>query len=1001
MEKLIFVAKINTMRHILLFCFFFHSYILHSKNVDESVFAEIEKLIDNQELFKAEKKLQRYHSIINMSSPKVKILYYCNSGYLNIQKNNLDIAQESLNVAMQLIYDNKLFNHEEHMRVAYYIAKTFYLKEEYNIAERLLNVALVRSSDIWEESKYSKYMFELLLLLYEKLNVPSGVISRLKFEINKMPMKSHISNEKQVLEDKTTVYNQLADTFSLESYIMKIDSISYVLSNSGQYIQAERILDDADSTLLRHGQQYNTLKRRLYVRRGMLRFMIKDINNAKEFFLIAKRLYEKENDITSTEYANCLNSLALVYQEQSQIIYSTLLLYSALASIKSGISKNRNINDFYELYLSVNDNLARNYYSMNEKEQALKTWNELIIVAEKEGYWSNAFSAIINYAFVQMELGNYQDQEGINRLKSIMYKDNSLPKEAGYQYLLMAQYLANDKDVLNTLRDYIDFSKTNINSILSTYSESEREQYWNQQAMVLEWITNAICWKFKDEDLFLLALNITHTLRSMQLKLYQTIRNYYLHDAPLGMKEKYQDLILCKQKLANKSTHKDSLSTIRDNIITLEKTLLRNLNENKPLFDDSVDYFSIIKSSLSENEVAIEFIQIPEIVSSDSINILYAAWIIRKEYKHPILLKVCYEEEVDDILYQYPETAIYSNNENASAQLYELIIKPLERYLKEGDTIYYLPVGEIHRINLMAIPFNGIRLMDNYSLIRVSSSDNIAMKKTNSSSYKTAVLYGGINFHEGIDEMSTEAKKYSDASPIRHSVNRSICRSLWDELPGSLFEVKEINSILSSNNTSTTLITGKQANEESVKAFSGKSPDVIHIATHGFYYSETKQKIYSFFDNTFAFTQKNMFMQSCGLLFAGANNVWSGNEIPEGMEDGILTAEEISHIDLTNTKLCVLSACNTGLGEIDDIEGVYGLQHALKMAGVESILMCLNKVDDEATRILMVEFYKNLMSGNSKHQSLLNAQHHLRTIENGKYDDPKYWAPFILLDGLY
>ena len=141
-------------------------------------------------------------------------------------------------------------------------------------------------------------------------------------------------------------------------------------------------------------------------------------------------------------------------------------------------------------------------------------------------------------------------------------------------------------------------------------------------------------------------------------------------------------------------------------------------------------------------------------------------------------------------------------------------------------------------------------------------------------------------------------------------------------------------------------------------------------------------------------------MQFSGLLLSGANNAWIGKLPPTNIEDGILTAEEISLLDLAHTKIAVLSACDTGLGEVDDIDGVYGLQRGFKMAGVETLVMSLWKIPDDATRILMVEFYKNLMSGKSKHQSLKDAQKYLREVDNGKYDDPKYWAAFIMLDGL-
>ena len=117
-------------------------------------------------------------------------------------------------------------------------------------------------------------------------------------------------------------------------------------------------------------------------------------------------------------------------------------------------------------------------------------------------------------------------------------------------------------------------------------------------------------------------------------------------------------------------------------------------------------------------------------------------------------------------------------------------------------------------------------------------------------------------------------------------------------------------------------------------------------------------------------------------------------------DDGIVTALDISQMSLPNLDLVSLSACESALGEYGIDDSIMGLQRGFKIAGANTILMSLGKVDDEATRILMIEFYRNLMSGKTKHQSLKDAQRFLRQVENGKYDKPEYWASFILLDGM-
>jgi CHAT domain-containing protein len=119
--------------------------------------------------------------------------------------------------------------------------------------------------------------------------------------------------------------------------------------------------------------------------------------------------------------------------------------------------------------------------------------------------------------------------------------------------------------------------------------------------------------------------------------------------------------------------------------------------------------------------------------------------------------------------------------------------------------------------------------------------------------------------------------------------------------------------------------------------------------------------------------------------------------IPEGVDDGVLTAREIAQLDLRTLDLVVLSACETGLGDVSG-DGVFGLQRGFKKAGAKTLLMSLWKVDDHATQLLMTEFYRNLTAGQSKRQAFIAAQQHLRQCEGGKYDKPEFWAAFILLD---
>ncbi len=125
-----------------------------------------------------------------------------------------------------------------------------------------------------------------------------------------------------------------------------------------------------------------------------------------------------------------------------------------------------------------------------------------------------------------------------------------------------------------------------------------------------------------------------------------------------------------------------------------------------------------------------------------------------------------------------------------------------------------------------------------------------------------------------------------------------------------------------------------------------------------------------------------------GLILTGVDNPNTGPE-----DDGILTAYEATNLKLDSTYLVVLSACETGLGEVKNGEGVYGLQRGFKVAGARFLLMSLWKVDDFATQQLMQDFYNNWLSGMAIHEAFEGAQMALRS----KYPEPFYWGGFILL----
>jgi CHAT domain-containing protein len=201
------------------------------------------------------------------------------------------------------------------------------------------------------------------------------------------------------------------------------------------------------------------------------------------------------------------------------------------------------------------------------------------------------------------------------------------------------------------------------------------------------------------------------------------------------------------------------------------------------------------------------------------------------------------------------------------------------------------------------------------------------------------------------------------------------------DLPGTETEVVNIKKEMDQHAIGVTLYLREQATEERI--YSLHSPDVLHIATHG-YWSEINHA------TTDGYRVFNAMVNS-GLLLSGVVNYYSAAEYPDTY-DGILTAYEAQNLDLENTSLVILSACETSLGHLDAGEGVYGLQRAFRAAGAKSIMTSLWKVDDEATKTFMISFYQNFLKTKDKFEAFRAAQKALKE----KFPDPYYWGAFVL-----
>ena len=457
---------------------------------------------------------------------------------------------------------------------------------------------------------------------------------------------------------------------------------------------------------------------------------------------------------------------------------------------------------------------------------------------------------------------------------------------------------------------------------------------------------------------------------------------------------KYEHIFLFYRNVIEKSDKNDVLLSKLYNYILFSKSLL--LDTEIPQSAYAVPRLNIkwndIQQILSNDAIAIEFISTFE--EEGNYN-TYHALIIDKMSPSPRMITLYCESELEEI----------KKNEalNINCIVGELIWKPILALYPTIRNIYFSPEGILHILPIEYYSADGTNSMfENYNMYRLSSTKEL-IREIDIRQFNSAVLYGGLDYNLLKDNMSA-----TNSSEIPSMWRGIVERGGFDPLYNTALETQEIKELLTGKNISTTLYSGETGTEESFRNLSGRNHSIIHLATHGMYVNpesiDTKKN-----ENNFDFLEslasvndpvkEDVALTHSFLVMAGGNRVISRIPVPDKNNDGILTSKEISQLDLRGLDLVVLSACESALGDINN-DGVYGLQRGFKKGGANTLLMSLNKVDDEATKILMVEFYKNLMNGKTKHQSLQEAQQYLRKVDNGKYDDPKYWASFIMLDGL-
>ena len=739
-----------------------------------------------------------------------------------------------------------------------------------------------------------------------------------------------------------------------------------------------------------------------------------DYNKAIEIGTKATDIHKHALGENHPNYANSLNNLANYYNYLGNYNKAIEIRIQAMNIRKEALGESH---PDYAMSLNC---LASDYSSLGDDNKAVELGTKAMEIQRKtlgENHPEYATS-LNNLADYYADLGNYNKAievgtQAMNIRKEALGEEHpdyasSLSNLALYNYRCR-----NYQEAYRLLSKSIRTRKHIVLSMFKGATNRTRQTFWNKNNAEFEYFPS-ICLKAHDQErngeLYDYSALFT---KGLLLTAETNARDVVLESGDTALVKLFDALqsvhiMLNKQyekPIAERTLNCDSLENVAE---LMERELIKSSKAYGDFTRSLTITWKDVKNELADGDVAIEFISTPFL---DNDSVMYIALALKKGYPEPKLIPLFEEKTLKELS---------NDNPNDAQQLFHLVWNPLLSELEGTRNVYFSPSGALYNIGIENLPISAAeRMSDRFNMYRLSSTRLLALHP-HSTSERKAALFGGLDYEMSPQDVASNNLKNAYHSEFiaqnRDASADFMERGGFGALPFSLKEVKSASKLLEANGYECHLFEGKDGTEEAFKSLSGKKVKVVHLSTHGAFVPKkeaknTKQKnnfrFIRFDDAAPQAQEEDQSLTRSFLVMAGGNMLKNYDSIPEGIDDGILTAQEIAHTDLRGCDLVVLSACETALGDITN-EGVMGLQRGFKKAGANTILMSLWKVDDQASSLLLTKFYENLLSKKMpKIDALKKAQDYVRNYEievEGKkekiFSDPKFWTSFILLDGL-
>ncbi|HEU5292760.1 MAG TPA: CHAT domain-containing tetratricopeptide repeat protein [Cyclobacteriaceae bacterium] len=637
------------------------------------------------------------------------------------------------------------------------------------------------------------------------------------------------------------------------------------------------------------------------------------------------------------QYAEILKNMAVLYisEKKYDIAFSSLTIAESIWKAKTGTKNNINAASIYTLTGDV-------YYQQKNYRKADEFYTKAKDLYEK-------FFSSTHPEYVKV----------LSKLSKVYYMEKD--------------YKRSKKLIEESLGNYENF----IKGYFPALSEREKAKYWNTIKGDFEFY-NTLAFSKLDDFKDLSGKVYTYQLLTKALLLSSSIkiRERIMNSTDEDLKNQYNTWVQ-KKELLTLALSMSPAQLVENEIdpasLTQEvERLEKDLSQKSELFSQSFDNRRItyedVKKALKPNEVAIEMVRFRYFDHNFTDSVIYAALYLKSDFNRPKALTLNDGHKMETRFFKYYRNAIIGMiPDNVS---YDVFWGPIQKEIGQVSTVYLSADGVYNQINLEAIPTpDGKYVLDNSNIVLVSNTKDIYLRKIKSrnSADNTASMFGNPSFY-------LTASADDNITP----------------LPGTEKEITQLQFLLKQKGWDTKEYVEKTATEEKIKELN--SPKIFHVATHGFYKPNEQTTTRSEMESNEAQLTQNPLMRT-GLLLKGAGDLLDKTDYNFNMENGILTAYEAMNLNLDKTDLVVLSACETGLGQLESGEGVYGLQRAFLVAGAKTLIMSMFKVDDDATQKLMLKFYQKWLNSANSRQSFIDAKKELRI----EFPEPIYWGAFMMI----